>query len=102
MTPNHPNFFFLRALQDPNGCKPCDCDAGGSYDNHCDVISGQCKCRPNVGGRRCDEVNDGFFTGSLDYLLFEGELARGSQSPVRPGSISKFIYGTDFVHLEPI
>ena len=68
---------------DPNGCKPCDCDPGGAYDNHCDVITGQCKCRPNVGGRRCDVVNDGFFTGSLDFLLFEGELARGSQNPVR-------------------
>ena len=74
--------LVVATCTDPNGCKPCDCDPGGSYDNHCDVITGQCKCRPNVGGRRCDEVNDGFFTGSLDFLLFEGELARGSQNPV--------------------
>ena len=24
-----------------DGCKPCDCDPGGSYDNMCDVITGQ-------------------------------------------------------------
>ncbi len=67
---------------DPNGCTPCDCDVGGAYDNHCDVLTGQCKCRPEVKGRRCDEVKDGYFTGALDYLLFEGELAHGSQNPV--------------------
>lgn len=70
------------ALEDRNGCKPCDCDIGGATDNNCDVVTGQCKCRPNVGGRRCDQVEDGFYTGPLDYLLFEGELAFGSQNPV--------------------
>ena len=32
-------------------------------------------------GRRCDQVEDFFFTGPLDYLLFEGELALGSTKP---------------------
>lgn len=77
-----PNHYEL-SLADPNGCKPCDCDPGGSFDNNCDVETGQCKCRTNVGGRRCDEVLDGFFTGSLDYLLYEGETATGSTNPVR-------------------
>ena len=75
---------------DPNGCTPCDCDVGGAYDNHCDVLTGQCKCRPEVKGRRCDEVKDGYFTGALDYLLFEGELAHGSQNPVS-SIIKKFL-----------
>ena len=70
------------SLEDPMGCQPCDCDIGGSIDNNCDILTGQCRCRPNVGGRRCDEVDDGYFTGALDFLLFEGELARGSQLPV--------------------
>ena len=75
-------FHYGLSANDPNGCKPCDCDIGGSYDNNCDVITGQCKCRPNVGGRRCDSVDDGYFSGPLDFLLFEGELAFGSNNPV--------------------
>ena len=64
------------------GCQPCECDIGGAYDNNCDIITGQCKCRPNVIGRQCNDVPDGFFMGGLDYLVFEGELATGSQQPV--------------------
>ncbi len=70
------------SFDDESGCKPCECDIGGAYDNNCDVITGQCKCRPNVGGRRCDSVIDGYFTGPLDFLLFEGETAYGSNKPL--------------------
>lgn len=27
----------------PEGCKPCDCDPGGSLHNDCDMFTGQCK-----------------------------------------------------------
>ena len=63
---------------DPLGCKPCDCDIGGAYDNECDVETGQCTCRPKITGRRCDDVEDGYFTGALDWLLFEAETANGT------------------------
>ena len=67
---------------DPLGCQPCECDIGGAYDNNCDIITGQCKCRPNVEGRQCNDVPDGYYIGGLDYLVFEGELATGSSAPV--------------------
>ncbi|XP_040566371.1 laminin subunit beta-1 isoform X1 [Lepeophtheirus salmonis] len=76
----YPQHFGLSAA-DPEGCKPCDCDVGGSYDNDCDVQTGQCRCRPHISGRRCDQIDDGYFTGPLNYLLFEGETAHGTVNP---------------------
>ena len=37
--------------------------------------------KPYLQGRRCDEVEDYYYTGPLDYLLFEGELATGTDKP---------------------
>ena len=38
-------------------------------------------------GRRCDQVEDFYFTGPLDYLLYEAELAHGSDNP--PTKVTK-------------
>lgn len=56
-----------------DGCKPCDCDVGGSYDNSCDIHSGQCKCRPHATGRTCSHPEQGYFAGSLDFRVYEAE-----------------------------
>ncbi|KAI3416331.1 hypothetical protein GPALN_005866 [Globodera pallida] len=32
----------------------CDCDPTGSVSGICEPKGGQCECKPNVGGRRCD------------------------------------------------
>ncbi|XP_058418334.1 laminin subunit alpha-5 [Diceros bicornis minor] len=45
------------------GCEECNCSGPGVQeltDPTCDMDSGQCKCRPNVAGRRCDACAPGF------------------------------------------
>ncbi|XP_074203650.1 laminin subunit alpha-5 isoform X2 [Camelus bactrianus] len=45
------------------GCEECNCSRPGVQeltDPTCDVDSGQCRCRPNVAGRRCDTCAPGF------------------------------------------
>ena len=86
-----PQHYGLSA-ENPSGCTPCACDIGGAYDNDCDVISGKCKCRPNIEGRQCNEVPDGFFMGGLDYLVFEAEsVTKKSKNPVCSVFIERFV-----------
>ncbi|GAB1863172.1 Laminin subunit beta-1 [Camponotus japonicus] len=89
--------------EDRDGCKPCDCDPGGSYENSCDVITGQCRCRPHVSGRTCNQPEQSYYTGSLDFLIYEGELSRATNNcqvvirePYRDGRNSTWT-GTGFM-----
>ncbi|CAK5107481.1 unnamed protein product [Meloidogyne enterolobii] len=63
------------SVDDPNGCKPCDCDPGGAYDNHCDSAEGMCRCRPNYSGRRCNTTESGYFCPFIDKYTFEAEFS---------------------------
>ncbi|XP_074646812.1 laminin subunit beta-1-like [Tubulanus polymorphus] len=60
-----------------DGCKPCECDVGGSYDNMCNHVDGVCNCRPNLIGRQCNQVRPEYFLPMLDYNAYEAEFARG-------------------------
>ncbi|XP_020296125.1 laminin subunit beta-1-like [Pseudomyrmex gracilis] len=73
-----PEYWGLSEEYD--GCKPCDCDPGGSYENSCDVITGQCRCRPHISGRTCNQPQQSYYTGSLDFLIYEGELSRATNN----------------------
>ncbi|KAK5642602.1 hypothetical protein RI129_008769 [Pyrocoelia pectoralis] len=59
--------FYGDALALPKGdCKPCQCyPAGTEEDYHslpiCDQISGDCRCKPHIFGRNCDQCEDGYF-----------------------------------------
>ncbi|KAK2842855.1 hypothetical protein Q5P01_013055 [Channa striata] len=51
-----------RARDDPHACLPCYCDPAGSKGGGlCNALTGQCACKENVEGRRCDFCKRGFF-----------------------------------------
>eukprot|EP00071_Canis_lupus_P005900 XP_005620419.1 agrin isoform X4 [Canis lupus familiaris] len=44
------------------GCpSSCQCNPHGSYSGTCDPTTGQCSCRPGVGGLKCDRCEPGFW-----------------------------------------
>ncbi|KAM8864102.1 laminin subunit beta-1 isoform 3-T5 [Spinachia spinachia] len=44
-----------------NGALPCQCDPQGSLSGECDKVGGQCRCKANVMGRRCDQCAPGTY-----------------------------------------
>uniref|UniRef100_A0A3Q3K397 Laminin, beta 2 (laminin S) n=1 Tax=Monopterus albus TaxID=43700 RepID=A0A3Q3K397_MONAL len=65
---------------DLSGCRGCECDIGGALDNQCSMESGQCRCRSHMTGRQCAQVESGYFFMTLDYFLYEAELANMGQA----------------------
>ncbi|MEQ2172769.1 Laminin subunit beta-2 [Goodea atripinnis] len=62
-------------IRDPRVCIGCDCDPdgsenGGLCDSHSDpslgMVGGQCRCKANVEGPRCDKCKTGYFGLSAD------------------------------------
>lgn len=45
-------FFFFTA---------CECDPTGSLNSECEPAGGQCLCKPNVVGRKCDRCAPGTY-----------------------------------------
>nr|XP_014340062.1 PREDICTED: agrin [Latimeria chalumnae] len=44
------------------GCpSTCQCNKHGSYAGSCEPASGQCSCKPGVGGLKCDRCEPGFW-----------------------------------------
>ncbi|NWY00427.1 AGRIN protein, partial [Nothoprocta ornata] len=44
------------------GCpSTCQCNPYGSYGGACDPTTGQCSCKPGVGGLKCDRCEPGFW-----------------------------------------
>ncbi|XP_059144333.1 laminin subunit alpha-like [Physella acuta] len=47
----------------PGGCEECNCHSPGTLAgvNRCDMLTGQCECKPRVGGRDCNRCLDGYY-----------------------------------------
>lgn len=54
-------YIFSSSVSIYNGAQDCECDPTGSYSTLCDIYGGQCQCKPNVIGRRCDQCAPGSF-----------------------------------------
>ncbi|XP_063686656.1 laminin subunit gamma-1-like isoform X2 [Bolinopsis microptera] len=53
--------YFGDAI-DAKNCAKCDCDPDGSNNMYlCDIENGQCDCKPNVVGHRCDSCKPGYY-----------------------------------------
>ncbi|XP_071984936.1 laminin subunit beta-2 isoform X3 [Engystomops pustulosus] len=68
-----PEYWALS--HDLHGCRACDCDVGGAWDNHCSAENGQCRCRNNMVGRQCNLVKSGYYRIDLDHYTYEAEAA---------------------------
>ena len=44
----------------PN-CIPCDCDVNGTEGDICHVNGGQCPCKENYIGKKCDMCQRGYY-----------------------------------------
>ena len=77
------------ALNDKNylGCDGCQCDVGGSFERICEQFNGQCSCRANVVGRRCDDVEYGFCYPTL--YQYTAEFENG----ITPDGLKSIRYG---------
>ncbi|XP_041043524.1 laminin subunit alpha-2 isoform X2 [Carcharodon carcharias] len=55
--------FFGDAIVARN-CRPCECHVNGSVAELCDKQTGQCQCKHNVAGRKCDHCLSGTYLHS--------------------------------------
>lgn len=59
----------------------CKCNPYGSYGGTCDPASGQCSCKPGVGGQKCDRCEPGFWN-------FRGIVTEGISGCTRKRLVS--------------
>ncbi|GFR71138.1 laminin subunit alpha-1-like [Elysia marginata] len=93
--------FYGLSGDDPNGCTPCGCDVGGSVNQICNKLTGQCLCRSNnIVGRTCNSVKDQFYYPSPHSITMEFEDGYGEVVWERDEQFTGFS-GNGYVVLSP-
>lgn len=62
----------------------CQCNPQGSQSGECDKVGGQCLCKPNVMGRRCDQCAPGTYGFGGNGCTGESVLQSGTWSHLYP------------------
>jgi laminin alpha 3/5 len=64
MIDNSDFYFFAGYFRYPD-CIPCSCDMHGSLGLSCDQTTGQCVCKSNFIGNKCQECAPGIISTFL-------------------------------------
>ena len=89
--------YFTHYTITISGCQDCQCSKSGSVGNDCDKHTGQCRCKPGVIGKKCDNcppqsiffandaedlgVVDGLFKDEEDCIFCISEPSGAEQPP---------------------
>lgn len=89
---------FNYSTSNPEGCQPCNCDSDGSMGEGCHNVSGQCQCKENVVGLRCDQCAPDHYRlldGSCAACDCDQQGSRSTTCDVRNGKCPcrKFVRG---------
>lgn len=57
---NRTQEFSLAQFQKLFSFSGCNCNQSGSERKTCNIVTGQCECRPNVVGLKCDQCQVSF------------------------------------------
>nr|XP_046236163.1 laminin subunit beta-3-like isoform X2 [Scatophagus argus]XP_046236168.1 laminin subunit beta-3-like isoform X2 [Scatophagus argus] len=53
--------YYGLSASNPLGCSKCSCSPDGSLSDVCDLVTGQCPCRPHFHGLTCDVCSKGYW-----------------------------------------
>ncbi|ESO94175.1 hypothetical protein LOTGIDRAFT_118598, partial [Lottia gigantea] len=80
--------FYNLTSENEFGCQPCQCNPMGSQSIYCDPDSGQCQCKENIIGLKCDRCADNFYNFSLGCIP-----CNCNKDGIEPGSVCDHVTG---------
>lgn len=67
--------YYGYPVYNPRECRECNCQPSGAVGMLCDK-TGQCTCRSNYYGVKCEQINIGYYSASVNQLLFSSKDAQ--------------------------